>query len=103
MHFHSFAIISDVPLRIYQRGCFNALAGNIPQDGCYDRNAVSDDTSFLQDVLQQTTSLFENMDAVTFKGERCICSSTYTCGASSGHLLSLTLLTLAIVIPKFVF
>lgn len=81
---------SEIPFKIYQRGCYSALPANIPRNGCHNRANINEDKTFLKHIVDQTTNALSSWDVANFDGELCLCSTTYCTdisGVSQGAVL----------------
>ena len=82
-------LFTEIPFKMYQRGCYYALPANVPSNGCHNRNSINEDKTFLKQIVDRTTSALSDWDVANFQGKLCLCSDTYcqTSGVSQGEIM----------------
>ncbi|KAL4221021.1 hypothetical protein ACF0H5_019284 [Mactra antiquata] len=75
----------EVPLQIYQRGCYHSKPANVPAIGCHRRQDINEDTTIIKQLLNKASSTFKDYGVADFEGEMCMCIDTY-CKLTSGSV-----------------
>ncbi|XP_060579889.1 uncharacterized protein LOC132736713 [Ruditapes philippinarum] len=91
----------DVPLQMYQRGCYHSKPANVPSNGCHNRDNINEDKTVIKQILDKASSTFENYNVAKFTGEMCLCTDTYcrdTSAASQRAPFNILLLLACVLI-----
>lgn len=87
-----------MPVQVQHRGCFFSLTGDVPEDGCYERNATEEDSTLIQNaIFQEATDFAEYIAGVKFYGERCMSPPTYK-ATNGGHFFCCSLFLFVVIL-----
>lgn len=94
----------EIPMKIYQRGCYHFKSANVPSTGCHGIDTINEDKTVIQQLLDKVSSTLEKYEVANFQGEMCLCTDTYckeTSGVSQSVSISLVLLTVSLQLNLF--
>ena len=93
--------LSELPVKIHQKGCYYTPEAAPLGVGCHNRDGVGEDRTFLKSILSKTSSLLS--DVVSFRGTLCLCSDTYcqTSGVSQGGVMYMLLFAIQLLFVIF--